>query len=103
GSWFAIFDFSNDGYIKDDDRNLDADAILASIREGTARSNKVRAERGWGTMEVVGWEQKPFYDSQSNNLTWSIRGRSQDGVNVNHSTRLLGRRGVMRANLVLSP
>ena len=38
----------------------------------------------------------------SNNLTWSILGSSDDGESINHSTRLLGRRGVMRVNLVTS-
>ena len=103
GSWFVIFDFSPDGYVKDDDRDLDADALLSSIRKGTEHANKLRRERGWSTMEIVGWQQKPFYDPRSNNLTWAIQGKSEDGLNVNHSTRLLGRRGVLNANLVLSP
>jgi uncharacterized membrane-anchored protein len=103
GSWFVIFRFSDDGYVKDDDRKLDADAILSSIRTGTERSNEIRKKRGWGTIEVVGWQQKPFYDSRTNNLTWSIQGRSGDENSINHSTRLLGRRGVMSVNLVLGP
>ena len=101
--WFVVFDFSDMGYVKDDDRNLDANAILSSIREGTEESNKVRRERGWPTLEVVGWQQAPFYDAATNNLTWSIVGRSSDGDSINHSTRLLGRRGVMRVNLVAGP
>ena len=103
GSWFVIFRFSDDGYVKDDDRKLDADAILSSIRSGTEESNRIRKQKGWATIEVVGWQQKPFYDSQTNNLTWSIRGRSGDEASINHSTRLLGRRGVMSVNLVLGP
>jgi uncharacterized membrane-anchored protein len=101
--WFVVFDFSDMGYVKDDDRNLDANAILSSIREGTEVSNKVRRERGWSTLEVVGWQQAPFYDPSTNNLTWAIVGRSSDGDSINHSTRLLGRRGVMRVNLVAGP
>lgn len=101
--WFVVFDFSDMGYVKDDDRNLDANAILSSIREGTEASNKVRRERGWSTLEVVGWQQAPFYDPATNNLTWAILGRSNDGDSINHSTRLLGRRGVMRVNLVAGP
>lgn len=101
--WFVVFDFSDMGYVKDDDRNLDANAILSSIREGTEESNKVRRERGWPTLDVVGWQQAPFYDAATNNLTWSIVGRSSDGDSINHSTRLLGRRGVMRVNLVAGP
>ena len=103
--WFIVFDFQNMGYVKDDDKKLDATAILSSIKEGTEASNKVRAQRGWPTMKVLGWKQPPFYDEDTNNLTWSIRGGSSDddGESINHSTRLLGRRGVMRANLVASP
>lgn len=101
--WFVVFDFSNMGYVKDDDRDLDAKAILASIREGTEASNKIRKERGWPTLDVVGWHTEPYYDEATNNLTWSIRGRSDDGESINHSTRLLGRRGVMRLNLVAGP
>ena len=103
GSWFVIFRFSDDGYVKDDDRKLDADAILGSIRSGTEESNRIRKERGWATVEVVGWQEKPFYDSRTNNLTWAIRGKSGDEASINHSTRLLGRRGVMSVNLVLGP
>jgi uncharacterized membrane-anchored protein len=99
--WFVVFEFSDDGYIKDDDRNLDAKAILASIKEGTEQANKTRRERGWSTLEVVGWQKPPFYDPATNNLTWAIKGRSDNGTSINHSTRLLGRRGVMNVDLVL--
>jgi len=103
GGWFVVFDFADMGYVKDDDKDdLDAKAILESIREGTEASNKVRKQRGWSTLSVVGWHEEPYYDAETNNLTWSIRGASDDGESINHSTRLLGRRGVMRVNLVTS-
>ncbi|MCI0354172.1 MAG: DUF2167 domain-containing protein [Acidobacteria bacterium] len=104
--WFIIFEFDDIGYVKDDEKDeLDADAILGSIREGTKAANEVRKERGWATMEVVGWQKSPFYDLRTNNLTWAIRGRSSDsqGESVNYSVRLLGRRGAMSADLVMSP
>lgn len=100
--WFVVFEFADDGYVKDDDRNLDADAMLKSIRAGTEAANEIRKERGWPTMTVVGWHQAPFYDSKTNNLTWSIKGASDSDENINHSTRLLGRRGVMKVALVAS-
>jgi uncharacterized membrane-anchored protein len=102
-SWFVVFEFSDDGYVKDTDRDLDADAILASIKKGTDQANELRRERGWSTMEIVGWQQKPFYDPATNNLTWSVRGSSEGTIGINHSTRLLGRRGVMKVNLVFGP
>jgi len=102
-SWFVVFDFSAQGYVKDDDRDLDADAILATIKEGTAASNKERRKRGWSELKVLGWHEPPHYDAETNNLTWSIRGSSDDGENINHATRLLGRRGVMNVDLVMGP
>jgi uncharacterized membrane-anchored protein len=101
--WFVVFEFSDDGYVKDDDRDFDADGILDSIKAGTEAANKIRRERGWSTMNIVGWDQAPFYDPTTNNLTWSIRGASDNGETVNHSTRVLGRRGVMKVALVASP
>jgi uncharacterized membrane-anchored protein len=45
--WFAIFRFSDDGYVKDDDKDkLNADKILRSIREGTESANAERKRRG---------------------------------------------------------
>jgi uncharacterized membrane-anchored protein len=37
--WFVVFEFSDDGYVKDDDRDFDANAILNSIKEGTEAAN----------------------------------------------------------------
>lgn len=100
-SWFVVFTFDESGYVKDDDKNsLEADKILSSIKKGTEQANKVRAERGWSTMEILGWQQAPFYDPGTHNLTWSIRGRSEGDTSINHSVRLLGRHGVMHVDLV---
>lgn len=103
--FFVIFEFDEIGYIKDDEKDeLDADAILKSLREGTAAGNEYRKEHGWETLEVVGWEKPPFYDPKTNNLTWATRVRSSSGgESVNWSTRLLGRKGVMNVDLVLAP
>ncbi len=102
--WFVVFEFDDVGFVKDDERDkLDADGMLDSIRKGTAESNKERAKRGWGQMEIVGWERAPKYDPQNNNLVWAIRGRSNEGDVVNYNTRRLGRKGVMSVALVLDP
>lgn len=103
-NWFVIFSFNATGYVKDDEKDsLDAGAILDSIREGTEAANDARRERGWSTLAVKGWHRQPFYDAASHNLTWAILGGDADGDVVNHSVRLLGRRGVMKADLVTGP
>lgn len=104
--WFAVFEFDASGYVKDDDRSsLDPAAILKSIQEGTESANEIRRKNGWGEFHVRDWARAPYYDAATNNLTWAIVG--DDGLNsgdksINHSVRLLGRRGVMSADLVVA-
>lgn len=102
--WFAFFSFSEVGYVKDDE-TLDADSILASIREGTKRGNVERRERGWDTMRIVGWSFKPQYDKQLNALEWAILAETETSRSqvVNYNTRLLGRHGVMEVVMVAAP
>lgn len=103
--WWAIFDYNESGHIADTEKDkLDADAILKSLKEGNDEANKELKKKGWRTVQLVGWEKPPFYDARTNNLTWSVRVRSESGKEgVNHSVRLLGREGYMSADLVLSP
>lgn len=102
--WFIVFEYDNIGYIQDEDADdLDADALLESIREGTEAANRERRKQGWGELNIVGWEQEPHYDKTTNNLVWAIRGRSEEGDVINYNTRRLGRKGVMSIALVLGP
>src|SRR6266702_3117069 len=100
--WFVLFSYDQSGYVRDDEgSNLDADAILESVRHGTEAANRERKRRGWGTLSVEGWATKPFYDRTTNNLTWAITAHDNTGGrSVNHSVRLLGRGGVMHVDLV---
>jgi len=105
-NWFIVFVYSDDGYVKDDDRdNLDANAILASRKEMTEAGNANRKAQGFPELEVVDWSQPPFYDPKTNNLTWGIRIRDKasGAVSVNYESRLLGRKGYFSAVLVGSP
>jgi uncharacterized membrane-anchored protein len=102
-NWFVVFEFDDVGYIEDEDKDdIDAGEILDSVKEGTAAANEERRAKGWGEVEVLGWAQEPKYDGQTNNLTWAIKGKSGDSVDVNYNVRLLGRHGVMSANLIAS-
>jgi uncharacterized membrane-anchored protein len=104
GGWFVIFEFADVGYVKDDEKDkLDGEAMLSSIREGMEASNQERKKRGWGTMEVIGWEVPPRYNTETNSLEWAVKFKSDDGESVNLNTRYLGRRGVMRVTLVTDP
>lgn len=102
--WSVIFEFSDMGYVKDDDKDkLDADKLLQQIKEGTAEANKERVSAGHAPLVVVGWELPPRYDPASHNLEWAIRAESEGRPILNYNTRLLGRKGVMEAVLIVEP
>lgn len=99
--WFAVYEFDDVGFIRDDEKDsLDADAMLESIKKGTEAGNAERRRRGWPTMTILGWEQKPRYNEISHNLEWAIRATSEGNPIINYNTRLLGRGGVMVVTLV---
>lgn len=100
--WFAVFEFSEVGYVKDDEKDkLDPDAILEQMKEGQEAANEELTKRGMSTLSVLGWQTPPFYNPETNNLEWAIRLQSSDGGQVlNYKTKLLGRRGVMDVVLV---
>jgi uncharacterized membrane-anchored protein len=101
--WFAVLEYEQTGYIKDDEK-IDPDALLESIRRGTEASNKERQSRGWNALTIVGWKFAPRYDASTKRLEWAIDARSSDGGSVvNYNTRILGRHGVTSATLVASP
>jgi uncharacterized membrane-anchored protein len=101
---FVLFEFEDIGYVKDADKEkLDGDDILKSIKEGNESSNEERKKRGWPAINIVGWHTPPFYNRETNNLEWCIKGESEGHTIVNYNTRILGRQGVMSANLMVDP
>jgi uncharacterized membrane-anchored protein len=102
--WSVIFEFSDIGYIKDAEKEkLDPDALLKSIKAGTEAANEERKRTGNPPLIVVGWEQPPEYDEQTHNLEWAVRATSEGQPILNYNTRLLGRKGVMEAVLIVEP
>lgn len=101
-SWFALFTFSDEGYVDDSDKDaIDADSLMANMKRGNMAGNEERKKRGWAPFVLEGWQTKPYYDPATHNLTWAIRGASPgETATINHSVRLLGRRGVMSVALV---
>jgi uncharacterized membrane-anchored protein len=101
-SWFAVFEFDECGYVKDDEKDaLDATKIMKQMQEGQKEANKQLKSQGMPTLEVIGWHTPPFYNPDTKNLEWAIRLRGEGGgETINYKTKLLGRRGVMDVVLV---
>ena len=103
-AWFVVFEFSDVGYVKDDDKDkLNADKLLKSIKAGTEQANQFREKMGAAPLHITGWEIPPHYNEQTHNLEWAIRAESEGHPVINYNTRLLGRKGVMEVNLVIDP
>jgi uncharacterized membrane-anchored protein len=106
GNWFIALSYHDAGYIKDDDaREWNPDDLLDSLKAGTEEANKERAQRGIAEMEIVGWVEKPHYDSASNRLVWSLEARDKGQPdspenNINYNTYALGREGYISMNLI---
>jgi uncharacterized membrane-anchored protein len=98
----VIFSYEESGHVKDDEKDeLDADALLKTLQEANEYGNEIRKERGWSRLDLVGWHKPPFYDENTNNLTWATIVRSEHGQAINWSTKLLGRTGTMNVDLVV--
>lgn len=106
GPWI-IFSYDDSGHVKDDEKNdINADELLALRREGLAESNKVRKERGIHELAILGWAMPPRFNDTTKTLEWAVRIQSLDGTggeSVNYETRLLGRTGSMKVQLVCDP
>lgn len=100
-SWFAVYSFSDIGYVRDNEK-IDAAALLAEMKGNDAAQNEARREQGLEPLTTVGWAVPPHYDKASNNLEYGVILSSPSGENVNYHMRILGRRGVMDAALVTS-
>ncbi len=101
--WFLLFENKSVGYVPDDDKeDIDADAILENIKEGTEAANEQRKEIGGSSLHVLGWYEEPRYDEKTNNLVWAITAESDGDTIVNYNTRILGRSGYTSVVLVSS-
>jgi len=65
--WFAVLEYEQVGYVKDDEK-IEPGPLLESIRRGTEASNEQRKARGWATMSIVGWKFPPRYDTEARRL-----------------------------------
>ncbi len=107
-TWTGIVSYTNAGYVKDDEaRDLDPAAILQHLRESTERDNEDRTARGFPSVELGDWLQKPAYDGVAKRLMWAFplatRGDAGATPTVNYNTRALGRYGYISLNMLTEP
>ena len=97
GCWLFTVTFDPMGFVKDDDaKDVNYDDLLAEMKKDISDANPERQKSGYGSMQLVGWASKPFYDENKKVLHWAKEIKfNNDSINtLNYDLRILGRKGV---------
>lgn len=96
-----IVSYIASGFVADGDADLDADVLLAELRDQLAAANPLRARIGRQEAELVGWADPPRYDGQGKKLSWGKLLRVGSGKpTVNFEARVLGAEGMLSLQAV---
>jgi uncharacterized membrane-anchored protein len=101
--WVVTIDYSEDGYVKDDDAaKINYDDLLKKMQKGIAANNSERQKQGYPAITLVGWAAPPHYDAATHKLYWAkdLKFSDADSDTLNYSIRMLGRHGVLELNAV---
>ena len=80
--WVVTIDYDEDGYVKDDDASkINYDDLLAKMKKGVAEENKARKEKGYPTVDLIGWAAPPHYDAATHKLYWAKQLKFGDDPN----------------------
>ncbi|MFK8003337.1 MAG: DUF2167 domain-containing protein [Polyangiales bacterium] len=104
-NWAVVMTYAEDGWVDDEDADdLDYDELLEEMQSDTETENEERVRMGLPTMRLLGWAEPPHYDANTHRLYWAKHLETDYGgelmTNLNYSTRVLGRRGVLELNAV---
>jgi uncharacterized membrane-anchored protein len=101
--WVVTIDYSEDGYVKDDDASkINYDDLLKQMQKGIAENNVERQKQGYPPITLVGWAAPPHYDAATHKLYWAkeLKFGDEPADTLNYSIRMLGRKGVLELNAV---
>jgi uncharacterized membrane-anchored protein len=102
-AWVVTIEYSEEGFVKDDDANkINYDDLLQKMKKSVAEENKERQKAGYPTAELLGWAAPPHYDAATHKLYWAkkLRFEGEDVDTLNYNIRILGRRGVLELTAV---
>jgi uncharacterized membrane-anchored protein len=102
-SWAVTIDYSEDGFVADDDAaDIDYSDLLRDMQKETRDANDARVEAGYDPVQLVGWAEQPYYDASAKKLYWAkeLQFGDSDGTTLNYEIRALGRRGVLSMTFI---
>ncbi|CAN5577110.1 hypothetical protein BH11CYA1_BH11CYA1_38910 [soil metagenome] len=107
--YFIVCRYEDCGYVTEDDADkINANDLLKSFKESNKEQNEERIAQKIQPYYVGGWAEPPRYDKADHQMIWAIEVKDVDSAEappdtINYNTRMLGRRGVLSMNLVVSP
>jgi uncharacterized membrane-anchored protein len=103
--WAVILTYEDDGHVDDSDaKDIDYEEMLEDMKQGTEENNDARKDAGYEPVHLVGWAEKPHYDSDAKKLYWAkeLEFEGAGSNTLNYDVRVLGREGVLSMNAVAS-
>ena len=101
--WAVILTYEDDGHIDDSDAaKMDYDDMLKDMKSGTEENNAARKKAGYDPVHLIGWAEKPHYDSAAKKLYWAkeLEFEGSPVRTLNYDVRVLGREGLLSMNAV---
>jgi len=95
--------YSEEGFIEDGDaKDIDYDELLEEMKSDVELSNPERIKLGYGSMKMVGWASKPYYDETTKKLHWAkeLKFDLSEVNTLNYNIRVLGRAGYLNLNII---
>ncbi|WP_320823208.1 DUF2167 domain-containing protein [Reinekea sp.] len=102
-AWGVTVDYEADGHVSDEDANqTDYNALFDQMQADMQQSNEWRLSEGYGSIELVGWAARPYYDEVGKKLHWAkeLRFDNSADTTLNYNIRVLGREGVLVLNFI---
>jgi len=101
--WVIDYNYNADGHVMDDDaKDINYDDLLKQMQEETDLASKERVKKGYESVQLIGWAQKPFYDEQNKKLHWAkeLKFGASETHTLNYNVRILGRQGYLEMNII---
>jgi len=102
-SWGVTLEYSEEGYIRDDDADeIDYGELLRGMQEAAREESEYRVQNGYESISLVGWAEPPYYDKAQKKMYWAkeLAFGGTETNTLNYNIRVLGRKGVLVLNFI---
>jgi len=103
--WGVIVEYEDSGHVSDADaKDINYDEMLVDMQKDTKANNEERIKAGYGSIDLMGWASKPYYDAAGHRMHWAkeLKFSGAEENTLNYNIRVLGREGVLILNAVSS-